>query len=146
MLPLNCLILLLIVGSSCTQDGRQIVFTKLNCTSDTKYWNLTITLNEKTLSGINVVNLPTTGLTTNIYLYVNANGQDGEYQPFFTKHLDACKLLENPMYDPLINLGLQIVFLNKDNHVFRKCPIEVVSLYHENKSNLIKRLIIFLEL
>lgn len=84
-------------------------------------------------TAIIVVNLPTKGVTIDMNLYVNTNGENGEFSLFFTKHLDICQFFANPMSDPLANVGLQAVLMNKDNHVIEKCPIGLVSLHHLKK-------------
>lgn len=84
-------------------------------------------LNDTRLSIINEAILPTIGLTMDIKLYVRTGDATGAYTLFYTKYVDVCTLLKNPMSDLLTNLVLQAVAKNKNNHVILNCPIALVS-------------------
>lgn len=127
MILLKCLLLLLTVSSTFGQMVRTMVYTKLNYTVDTKYWNLTMWLNGTSFNVFNVAGLITTGLTLDTKLYVNTDGSNGAYALFVTKHMNVCEFLDNPMSDPLVHLIIQPIYMNKNNHVMRKCPIIIVS-------------------
>lgn len=129
MLLLQGLLLLLTVGSTFSQMVRTMVYTKLNYTVDTKYWNLTMWLNGTRFNVFNVAGLITTGLTLDSTLNVNTDGSNGEFAELFTKHINVCEFLDKPLSEPLVHLITQTIFLNKNNHVMRKCPIAGVSLH-----------------
>lgn len=84
-------------------------------------------LNRTRFNVYNVAGLMTTGLTMDTELYVNTGGSNGEYVQFFTKHINVCEFLDNPMSDALAHLITQPIYMNKNNHVMRKCPIPSVS-------------------
>lgn len=127
---LKCLLLLLTVGSTFADIGQKMIFKNLNFTSDTKYWNVTMWLNESRLSFINVAVLPTIGLTMKLNFYVKTDAANEQYTLFYAKYMEICKFLDNPMSDPLVNFVFQAVIANKNHHIALKCPIAVVSYYN----------------
>lgn len=127
MSRLQCLVLLLTAASTLTDVGQKAVFKNLNYTVDTKYWNVTMWLNDTRLSLIAVAGSPTIAVTTDISFYVNTGGAKGKYTLFYRKHFELCTFLDNPSTDPLANFVRQTVVASKNNHIFMKCPISVVS-------------------
>lgn len=129
MILLKCVLILLTVGSTYAQKSREMMFTNLNYTVDTKYWNFTMWVNDSRASMIIVSKLPITGITIDMKLYVNTGGAKGEFVHFFTDHLNFCDFVQNPISNTLGNMLLQSVLKNKKNHIVTKCPIAPVS-YH----------------
>lgn len=121
------ILLLLVVGSIFSQNGRRLVFTNFTYSADPKYWNFTVWLNESRVSGIVMAVEKTINVTTDLKLFVNTGSPKGEYVNFFTKHVDFCQVLAYPISDPFVNMIYQTLTVNKNNRLFRKCPIVKVS-------------------
>lgn len=120
-------LLLLAVGSICGQNGRKLVFTNVTFSSDEKYWHFSVWLNESRFSTIITAKENTIGVTNVFKLFVNTGGANGEFINFFNKHVDFCHALDNPISDPFVNMFHHTLLMNKNNRLFRKCPILKVS-------------------
>lgn len=122
---LQYFLFLLTVGSIFAQNGRKLVFTNVTFSADQNTCNFSLWLNESrfSLAGLNQGNV--SGVTFVMKLFVSTGG---EFVPFFTKHVDLCEILENPISDPFMGLIYQTVQQNKSNKIMRKCPIVKVSI------------------
>lgn len=120
------LLLLLTIGITVAQLERNIVFTNVTYTSDQNFWNLTMWLNESRLSLNIVIGAPTVDVTMDLKLYVNTDVLNGEYVNFISSHIAFCQFLENPESDAFFNIFYQAMLMNKNNNIFRKCPIVTV--------------------
>lgn len=124
---LQSLLFLLAIGSIFVQGGQQLVFTNVTFSSDQKYMNFSVWLNESRVSTIITAREDIIGVTIDFKLFVNTDGTNGEFINFVTKQVDFCQVLDNPISDPLFNMVFQTIIINMNNHFFRKCPLTKVS-------------------
>lgn len=129
MFLLQYLRVLLIVGSIFAQNDRKLVFTNVTFSTDQKYWNISLWLNESRVSAIITARMNTIGITNDLKLFVNTGGVNGKFINFFTKQVDFCQVLNNPISDPLVRMIHHSILINQNNHYFQKCPIVKVSEY-----------------
>lgn len=126
MILIQFLIISLTVGFTIAEVGQKIVFTNLTYTADRNFWNLTMWLNDSRIYLVNVVGPPTVEVTMELKLYIKTDAANGAFVNFFTRQLDLCRFLDNPMSDSFFNMIYQVWAMNKDNKIFRKCPIVMV--------------------